>query len=94
MSEALLQNYLIKQAKANGIYARKLVAVGQTGFPDVMLAFNGHAIFIELKSPTGKGKLSRKQILELNRMLDVGLAARVVQTREEADYVIGELTCG
>ena len=51
MSEALLQNYLIKQAKANGIYARKLVAVGQTGFPDVLIAINGYAVFIELKNP-------------------------------------------
>ena len=92
MSEALLQNYLIKQAKANGIYARKLVAVGQTGFPDVMIAFNDHAVFIELKNPNGKGELSKKQIREISKMKAAGLSVIVLQSREEVDDVIEKIT--
>lgn len=91
MSEALLQNYLIKQAKANGIYARKLVAVGNTGFPDVMIAFNNHAVFIELKNPNGKGELSKKQIREIARLRDQGMNVYIVDSYEAVDEVIRNL---
>ena len=90
-SEALLQNYLIKQAQAHGIYARKLVAVGRTGFPDVMIAFDSKVLFIELKSPTGRGRLSKKQDREIKRMLDVGLFVIVLQSREEVDEVLRKI---
>ena len=92
MSEALLQNYLIKQAKANGIYARKLVAVGQTGFPDVMIAINGNALFIELKNPNGKGELSKKQGREISKMKAVGLQVVVLDNRKDIDDVIRLIT--
>ena len=92
MSEALLQNYLIKQAKANGIYVRKLVAVGQTGFPDVLIAINGYAVFIELKNPNGKGKLSKKQGREISKMKAVGLQVVVLDNRKDIDDVIRLIT--
>ena len=87
-SEKTLQDYLLKKAKFNGIYARKLVAVGHVGFPDVMLAFDGYAMFIELKSPTGRGRLSKKQELEIERMLDVGLTVLILDTKEKVDDFI------
>ncbi len=92
MSERSLQNYLIKQAKAYGVYARKLVAVGNTGFPDVMISFNGHAVFVELKNPNGKGELSKKQISEINKMKAVGLNVLVLASHAEVDDVIARIT--
>ena len=90
-SERSLQDYLLRRAKANGIYARKLVAVGHTGFPDVLLAVHGHAIFVELKSPTGRGRLSRKQANEIERMAEAGLAVLLIDTKEKVDELIVEI---
>ena len=58
-SERALQGYLFRRAKQHGIYCRKMRAEGQTGFPDVLLAHDGIVMFVELKSPTGKGRLVR-----------------------------------
>jgi hypothetical protein len=90
-SEKSLQDYLLKRAKFNGIYARKLVAVGHTGFPDVLLAVGGHAIFVELKSPTGLGRLSKKQGREIERMVEAGLVVLIIDTEEKVDELIVEI---
>jgi hypothetical protein len=91
MTEAHLQTYLFKQAKAKNLYARKMAAVGWTGFPDVLLAGPGGYTFIELKHPNGKGRLSMKQVTEINKMVDEGLEVLVIHTREEVDDVIRKI---
>ncbi len=68
------------------------MAVGQTGFPDVLIAINGYAVFIELKNPNGKGKLSKKQGREISKMKAAGLSVIVLQSREEVDDVIEKIT--
>jgi len=90
-SEKSLQDYLLKKAKWNGIYARKLVAVGHTGFPDVLLVIHGHAIFVELKSPSGKGRLSKKQEKEIERLRNEGINVYVIDSYAGADDVIKNL---
>lgn len=94
MTEAQLQNYLMKQAKAHQVYARKLVAVGRTGFPDVMICFDGLPVFIELKSPTGTGRLSKKQNREIVNMRERGMTIMVLHTTQEIDNVIRAITHG
>ena len=88
MSEKHLQDYLFSQAKKHGIYARKMQAVGHTGFPDVLLAFDSNALFIELKNPNGKGRLSKKQEAEIRKLLEVGLDVYVISKKEEVDDLI------
>jgi hypothetical protein len=87
-SEKNLQDYLIKKCGFNGIYARKMQAVGHTGFPDVLLAIYGAAVFVELKSPTGRGRLSLKQEREIERMTKAGLAVLVLNSKEQVDDLI------
>ena len=90
-SEKNLQDYLLKKAKFNNIYARKVVAVGHTGFPDVMLVVYGNVLFVELKSPTGKGRLSKKQEKEIERLRNEGINVYVIDSYAGADDVIKNL---
>ena len=90
-SEKALQRYLILRAELHDIYARKVQAVGHVGFPDIFLARKGHIVLVELKSPTGKGRLSRKQEKEIERLRDEGVNVHVIDNHEEADEIIKNL---
>jgi hypothetical protein len=87
-TEKDLDQYLVKQCRKHGIYCRKMVAVGQTGFPDRMLAYCGFIVFLELKRPKGVWKLSAKQILEMQRLKDAGCTVRVCDSVDRVDYWI------
>lgn len=88
MSEKALQNYLMLRAKTEGVYARKMQAVGRVGFPDVLIAHKGVVVFIELKSPSGKGRLSEMQIWEHTQLRSAGCDIRVISTKNEIENVI------
>jgi hypothetical protein len=90
-SEKDLQRYLILRAELHDIYARKVQAVGHTGFPDVFLARRGRIVLVELKSPTGRGHLSRKQEKEIERLRNEGVNVYVIDSYEGADDVIKNL---
>ena len=89
--EQSLQNYLFSLAKKHGYYCRKVRAVGHTGFPDVFLAHGGQCVLVELKSPTGKGRLSKKQEREISKLLKAGISVHVVDKIHEVDYAINQL---
>ena len=93
-TEKALQNYLFRQAKAVGIYRRKVVAVGRRGFPDVLLAFGGAVVLAELKTPAGTGRFSAGQVREIRALRLCGLRVRVIKTKEDVDAVIRELIDG
>ena len=90
-SEKDLQRYLILRAELHDIYARKVQAIGHTGFPDVFLARSGRIVLVELKSPTGRGRLSRKQEKEIERLRNEGINVYIIDTFAEADNVIRQL---
>ena len=91
-SEKNLQRYLIVSAELHDIFCRKIQAVGHVGFPDVFLAHRGRIVLVELKSPSGKGRLSKKQEREIERLKNVGVTVYVIDTFEGADDVITTLT--
>ena len=90
-SERNLQRYLIISAELHDIFCRKVQAIGHVGFPDVFLARNGRIVLVELKSPSGKGRLSKKQEREIERLKNVGVTVYVIDTFEGADDVIRNL---
>jgi hypothetical protein len=67
MTEKLLQRKVMTEAKKRGIFAAKMEAVGQRGFPDLLLLKNGRYVLMELKHPDGTGRLSELQ----KHMIDV-----------------------
>lgn len=89
MTEAELQKRVLKYARNNGIFARKLIAVNYRGFPDILLASGGHTLFLELKTPNGTGVLSRLQKATLTEMQKAGLQIAVADTYDDAIRVIG-----
>jgi hypothetical protein len=87
-----LDQYLVKQCRKHDIYCRKLVAVGQTGFPDRFLAADGQVVLMELKRPDGQGKLSAKQTLEINRLKAAGATVVVIDSVAAVDEWVEHLT--
>ena len=90
-SEKNLQRYLIISAELHDIFCRKVQAIGHVGFPDMFLARNGRIVLVELKSPTGRGRLSKKQGREIERLKDVGINVYVIDSYEGAADVIKNL---
>ncbi len=87
-SEKHLQNYLFKRADEHDIFCRKVSAEGHVGFPDAFLVCAGRIALVELKSPTGKGRLSKKQVREIERLREQGVNVYVVDTYEGVENVI------
>jgi hypothetical protein len=90
-SERNLQRYLIVSAELHDVFCRKVQAIGHVGFPDMFLARNGRIVLVELKSPTGKGRLSKKQEKEIERLRDEGINVYVIDSYAGVDDVIKNL---
>ena len=90
-SERNLQRYLIISAELHDIFCRKVQAIGHVGFPDVFLARNGRIVLVELKSPSGKGRLSKKQKKEIERLRNEGINVYVIDSYAGVDDVIKNL---
>ena len=90
-SERNLQRYLIVSAELHDIFCRKVQAIGHVGFPDMFLARNGRIVLVELKSPTGKGRLSKKQEKEIERLRNEGINVYVIDSYAGVDDVIKNL---
>ena len=91
VSEKSLQDYLLKKAKFNNIYARKMQAIGHTGFPDMLIAVAGHVAFIELKTPKGTGVVSKKQHYEISLLERAGVPVFIMKSKEEIDDFINSI---
>ncbi len=91
-NERQLQDYTRKQAKKFGVAYYKLVCVGRTGFPDVMLAYKGACVFIELKSPSWHGKVSKRQQFIIDELTGEGMEVYVTSDTTKIDAIITQLT--
>lgn len=70
MLEAKLQAKCVALAKTNNVLARKIHAENSKGFPDLLLIFpiTGKTVYVEMKNTNGKGKLSKLQEREIERI--------------------------
>jgi|TARA_R110000851_G_scaffold188171_1_gene338124 hypothetical protein len=90
-SEKQLQDYTKKVAIAHHCGFYKMECVGQTGFPDVMLTFGGYCIFIELKAPSGKGRVSVRQKYMASKLTYHGIENYVANSTRQIDLIISRL---
>ena len=67
-TESRLQQQIVKKLTAEGWLVRKVSYEARRGCPDLICMRGGEVVFIEVKSPTGKGRLSRHQVLEIDRI--------------------------
>jgi hypothetical protein len=91
MSEATLQRYMRSKCKTHSVFWRKMKFEGQHGCPDVMIAYEGQVMFVELKSDTGMGRLSGIQEYQIEKMRNADIIVRVISTKEGVDDVIREI---
>ena len=79
-TESRLQQRIAKKLTAEGWLVRKVSYEGRRGCPDLICMKDGQVKFIEVKSPTGKGRLSRFQELEIERIRAAGVEVEVVDS--------------
>jgi Holliday junction resolvase-like predicted endonuclease len=91
-SEGSLQRFFKAKAETAKILWRKIKYEGRVGCPDTIIVHKGRVIFVELKSPTGKGSLSKMQQREIKRLRDRGADVFTAQNREEVEDVIRKIT--
>ena len=87
-TEKQLQDYIIKECKKRNILCHKLESRTSRGWPDLILIYNSVAIFAEVKSPVGTGKLSALQVRTLNDIKSHGGLTVVVESKLDADAVL------
>jgi len=82
----------MKKCRQAGLLAYKLICVGRRGFPDVLVIDQrGASHYIELKSPTGKGRLSVQQIKMHNELQEQNANVRIIETKEQCLEFIEEV---
>lgn len=90
--EAMVENHLVRKAKARGWKAFKFVSPGNSGVPDRIVVGNGRVVFVELKSPVGKlSELQKKMIAQLK---ELGAEVHVCYGKEEVDAVLEGMADG
>ena len=87
-TEKDLQQFIKKLCRKNSIGYFKIHCEGQTGFPDLLLVYKGHTVFIEVKSPKGTGRISARQIILIDDLRAKGQEVYVIDTEEKAGFII------
>lgn len=91
MNEKQVEAAFCRFANSLGCWPLKLKLNGLRGFPDrSILMPNGKIIFIEFKSPTGKGKVSPQQKAVLKKISDLKFPAYVIDDLEIAKQILME----
>jgi hypothetical protein len=90
--EGKLQTYLKDRVLKTGGAFRKLSWIGRRGAPDCFIWWPGPVFaFVEVKVK-GRGRLSKLQERECQRMRDAGFDVAVVWTKEDIDALLSRLT--
>jgi Holliday junction resolvase len=77
MLESRLQAYLINKCRKAGAFAVKLESPSRRGFPDVLIIYDGHHLFVELKNEL-KGRLSFPQQRVIAELEQAGAEVHVL----------------
>lgn len=84
MQEKDLERKVYQYVKSLGGIAVKWVSPSTVGVPDrICILPNGQVVFVELKSPNGKGRLSIKQKKMLEKLTNLGHRAICIKSLEE-----------
>ena len=96
MSEKQLENRMKKYLSNKNIYHFKVHGNGfmRSGIPDLICCINGRFVAIEIKRPDGKGKVSKLQEIEMDRIKKSDGIAVVMDNYNEFVKFIGEIKSG
>lgn len=62
----------------------------EKGVPDLLIVWKGNILFLELKTPTGKGRLSDEQKIWRQRIIDAGYEYACWKTLDECNEWIAK----
>lgn len=89
MREQALEQKIVSYVKAKNGMCFKWVSPGFTGVPDrIAIMPEGKIVFIEVKRPDGKGKVSRRQHRVCDQLRALGCTVLVVDKMEDLDGYI------
>ena len=91
ITESTFQKKVVLAAKKRGVFVAKMEAVGQRGFPDLLLVANGRSLYLELKSPKGTGTLSPLQRIMQARLCEAGAWVENAQDMGAVDLLLEKL---
>lgn len=95
-SEKDLQSYLRSECFKHDILYYKFASPSVRGVPDVIIVNPRHELckvqFIELKSPSGKGKLHPLQLYEIKKLRDADVPVHIIDDKAGVDQLIENLT--
>jgi hypothetical protein len=90
-NELDLQNDLKRQCQLHGISFDKVESRSRRGFPDCFLVQDGRIMLVEVKTPTGKGRLSALQKVTIERLRHQGVNVKVLDSVDQVDAIIQEM---
>jgi len=91
VTEKTFQKTVIAKFKKVGCFVAKMEAVGQCGFPDLLVIYRGVSLYLELKSPKGTGKLSPLQLRMHDELRQAGAWVEVAHDMETIDMLLKKL---
>jgi Holliday junction resolvase len=90
--EADLERKTVNALRKQGLMVYKFSSPNKRGVPDdIVLCAGGKTFFIEFKHPNGKGKLSKLQEIEINKLEKQGYSVYIVDSLESANEVVSML---
>lgn len=90
MRESEIEAYVKKEIESRGGLFFKFTSPGQTGVPDRIIVMpGGRVFFVEFK--TERGRISKVQAYQLDRLIDLGVEASVIQGMDGAREWIRDL---
>ena len=87
-TEKQLQNYLKYEARKIGASFDKVESRSRRGFPDCLLILRGFVVLVEVKTPSGKGRLSPLQVRVIYDLRQHGASVAILETKEEVDNLL------
>lgn len=91
MRERDIEAYLRDRVKAVGGWAPKWTSPGNSGVPDrIVFLPGGHSVLVELKAPGEKPR--PLQLNQHKRLRELGQDVRVIDSKEQVDALLQELS--
>ena len=94
MSEKSLQNKIMKLCKEKEVLCEKLESRSSRGWPDLFLLYEGRCVFLEIKNPNGRGRISPVQLRKHEDLILHGGWVFVVSEMVIVDTIIRSLIAG
>lgn len=89
MSEKAIERSIINEIRARGGAVTNTTGVAVAGTPDLLGAYRGHPLALEVKTPTGKATLLQQH--HLKHWAAAGAHAHIVRSRQQVAELLDHI---